>query len=110
MNAKHDCGPTIARRTHKNSSTISWGEKGLGMFCEENLRKHMSGLREELLQLLEKHRQSLPRSSELHVGDVFGCWAHCPNSIANEVELIIKRRHDEYRAGNYIDADLAALN
>ena len=107
MDAKYERGPTITRRTHKKNSSISWGERGLGMLCENKLRTHMGGLREELYPLFEKNRQSLPGNSLLSVGGVFGCWLHCPNSIADEVEAIVKRRHDEYRAGNYNDADLA---
>ncbi len=77
------------------------------MFCEGKLRLHMEGLAEELRQIFEKNRQSLPRNSELCNGSISGYWIHCPNPIADEVEAIIKRRHDEYLAGNYNDANLA---
>lgn len=98
--------PTLVRKTFKKTSAISWSETGLGGLCYQKLAAHMDGLRDELHPLFEKNRELLPRNSELHTGGVHGGWIYCPNAIADQVEAIVKRRHDEYRAGNYNELDL----
>ena len=100
--------PTLTRKTFKKNSIISWSETGLGVLCYQKLQAHMDGLRDELYPLFEKNRELFPRKSVLHSGGVHGCWIYCPNAIADQVEAIVKRRHDEYRAANYNEIDLFA--
>lgn len=109
MNAKYEREPTLTRKTNKKNSTVFWSERGLRMFCYEKLQTHMTGLGEELSQLFNQNRALLPKNSELWAGGIHGCWKHCPNAIADEVEAIVRRRHDEYHAQNYNEADLAKV-
>lgn len=101
MEAKYTKGPTLSRKTEKNKSDISWGESGLDVFRMGKLSNHMDSLRDELYPLFDKNRASLPKGSELRTGGVFGGWVNCPNELADQVEAIVRRRHDEFRASKY---------
>ena len=101
MNMKYMPGPTISRKTGKNNSDISWGESGLDVFRMEKLGNHMDGLKDEIYPLFDKNRKSLPKNSEIQIGSIIGCWVNCPNELADEVEAIVRRRHDEFRSSKY---------
>ena len=101
MNMKYMPGPTISRKTGKNNSDILWGESGLDVFRMEKLAIHMRGLRDELYPLFEENKKSLPKNSELQTGGIFGCLVNFPNELADEVEAIVLRRHDEFRSSKY---------
>ena len=101
METKYMQGPTLSRKTGRKNSDISWGESGLDVFRMGKLGNHMDGLRDELYPLFDKNRASLPKDTELRTGGIFGGWVNCPNELADEVEAIVRRRHDEFRSSKY---------
>lgn len=94
-------GPYITRKANLKHSDIYWGECGLNMYCESQLGWHMLAANKKLRELITATKPFLPAKRDFDIYYVSGRVHYFPNEIADQVEAIVKRAHDEYRAQNY---------
>lgn len=93
--------PILIRKTFRKNSNIFWDVKSLNSYLEFKLGLHMDGVAQELTLLFRENEKQLPRNSNLFCGGIYGGWKCCPNDLADKVEALIKRRHEDFEAQNY---------